>query len=104
MGIATVTAVLCFTAILTVIMQNALTIQGHVPAGASRALRALNVRKMCVSALALVRRQSLTIASISAASCYAGVILGCDALAFTAAFASLGFAWLADKYRKGGEK
>lgn len=70
----------------------------------SRALRAINVRKMCVSAIALVRRQSLTIASISAASCYAGVILGCDALAFTAAFASLGFAWLADKYRKGGEK
>jgi hypothetical protein len=68
----------------------------------SRALRAINVRKMCTSAISLARRKSLTLAAISAASCYAGVILGCDALAFTAAFASLGFLLVSDKCKKGG--
>lgn len=90
-------------------MQSTITM-GHAPAVASvrtfrsRALRAVNVRKMCARAVSLARRQSLTFAAISAASCYAGELLGCDIVAFTAAFASLGFAWLADKNRKGGER
>ena len=68
---------------------------------ASRALRAVNVRKMCVRAISLARRKSLTLAVISAAACYAGALLGSDPITFTAAFVALGFARLA--CRKGGE-
>ena len=77
---------------------------GHAPAvRASRALRAVNVRKMCARAVSLARRKSLTLAAISAASCYAGAILDCEIVAFTAAFASLAFLMVSDKNRKGGE-
>lgn len=81
---------------------NALTIQGHAPAvRASRALRAEDVRKMCARAISLARRKSVTLAAISAASCYAGALLGYDPITFTAAFVALGFVRLA--CRKGGE-
>ena len=83
-------------------MQNALSLQGHAPAiRASRALRAEDVRKMCVRAISLARRKSVTLAVISAASCYAGALLGYDPLTYTAAFVALGFVRLA--CRKGGE-
>lgn len=80
---------------------NALTLQGHAPA--SRALRATNLRKMCVRAISLARRKSLTLAVISAASCYAGALLGYDPLTYTAAFVALGFVRFADSTPKGGE-
>lgn len=75
---------------------------GHAPAvRASRALRAEDVRKMCVRAISLARRKSVTLAVISAASCYAGALLGYDTITFTAAFVALGFVRLA--CQKGGE-
>lgn len=78
---------------------------GHAPAvRASRALRAVNTRKMCVRAISLARRKSLTLAVISAAACYAGALLGYDPLTYTAAFVTLGFVRLADSTPKGGEK
>ncbi len=79
---------------------NALTLQGHAPA--SHSLRAVNVRKMCVRAISLARRKSVTLAVISAASCYAGALLGYDPLTYTAAFVALGFVRLADCGQKGG--
>lgn len=81
---------------------------GHAPAVASvrtfrsRALRAVNVRKMCARAVSLARRKSVTIAAISAIATYAGIIIECDPLTFSAAFAALGSLCLADKSRKGG--
>lgn len=85
-------------------MQNALSLQGQAPAvRASRALRAVNVRKMCARAISLARRKSVTLAVISAASCYAGALLGYDPLTYTAAFVALGFVRLADSGQKGGE-
>lgn len=85
-------------------MQNALTLQGYTPAvRASRALRALNVRKMCARAISLARRKSVTLAAISAATCYAGALLGYDPLTYTAAFVALGFVRLVASTQKGGE-
>lgn len=81
---------------------------GHAPAVASvrtfrsRAIRAINVRKMCARAISLARRKSVTLAVISAASCYAGALLGYDPLTYTAAFVALGFVRLADSAQKGG--
>gem|GEM_PF-5314107 len=89
------------------IMNQALSM-GHAPAVASgrtlrsRALRAVNVRKMCARAISLARRKSVTLAVISAASCYAGALLGYDPLTYTAAFVALGFVRLADSGQKGG--
>lgn len=85
------------------IMNQTITM-GHVPAvRAYRGLRAVNVRKMCARAISLARRKYLTIAAISAIATYAGVIIECDPLTFSAAFAALGSICLADKSRKGGE-
>lgn len=75
----------------------------QIEASASRALRTADVRKMCIRALALARRKSLTLAVISAASCYAGALLGYDPLSYTAAFVALGFVRFADSTPKGGE-
>lgn len=84
-------------------MQNALTLQGHAPAPrASRALRAVSVRKMCSRAISLARRKSLTLAVISAALSVAGIALGSDPLTYAAGFAALALVWLANK--EGGEK
>lgn len=75
---------------------------GHVPAvRASRALPALNVRKMCASAAALARRKSLTLAVISAAASYTGALVDSDPLTYAAAFAALAFVRLTTG--KGGE-
>lgn len=77
---------------------------GHAPAiRASRALRAFNVRKMCARAISLARRKSVTLAVISAASCYTGALFNCDSITYTAAFVTLGFVRLADSTPKGGE-
>lgn len=85
-------------------MQNALTLQGHAPAvRASRALRAVNVRKMCARAISLARRKSLTLAAISATLSVVGVALASNPLTYTAAFVALGFVRLADSGQKGGE-
>ena len=83
---------------------NALTLQGQAPAvRASRALRAVNVRKMCARAVSLARRKSVTLAVISAASCYAGALIECNPLTYAAAFTALGFVRLAGSAQKGGE-
>ena len=74
---------------------------GHAPR-ASRALRAVNVRKMCARAISLARRKSLTLAVISATISVIGIAIGSDPLTYVAGFAALGFVWLANK--KGGEK
>lgn len=85
------------------IMNQTITM-GNAPAvRASRALRAINVRKMCARAISLARRKSVTLAVISAASCYAGALLGYDPLTYTAAFVALGFVRLADSTPKGGD-
>lgn len=77
---------------------------GHAPAvRASRALRAVNVRKMCARAISLARRKSLTLAVISAAAVYAGVIIGSDPMTYAAALTALGFVNLADSTPEGGE-
>ena len=84
-------------------MNQALSL-GHAPAvRASRTLRAVNVREMCVRAISLARRKSVTLAVISAASCYAGALLDYDPLTYTAAFVALGFVRLAHCGQKGGE-
>lgn len=76
---------------------------GNAPAvRASRALRAINVRKMCARAISLARRKSVTLAVISAASCYAGALIECNPLTYAAAFTALGFVRLADSAQKGG--
>lgn len=77
---------------------------GHAPAvRASRALRAVNVRKMCARAISLARRKSLTLAAISATLSVVGVALASNPLTYSAAFVALGFVRLADSSPKGGE-
>lgn len=84
-------------------MQSTITM-GHAPAvRASRALRAINVRKMCARAISLARRQSTTLACVAAAVSYTGVLADCDILAYAAAFATLGFINLGLSDKKGGE-
>lgn len=83
-------------------MQSTITM-GHAPAvRASRALRAIDVREMCVRAISLARSKSVTIAAISAALSVAGVTLGSDPLTYSAALSALGFVRLADSGQKGG--
>lgn len=85
-------------------MQNTITM-GHAPAvRASRALRTVNVREMCVRALSLARRKSVTLAAISAATCYTGALLDYDPMTYTSAFVALGFVRLVASTQKGGEK
>lgn len=86
-------------------MQNALTLQGHAPAvRASRALRSVNVRKMCARAISLARRKSVTLAAISATLSVVGVALASNPLTYSAAFVALGFVRLADSSQEGGEE
>lgn len=78
---------------------------GHAPAvRASRALRPVNVRKMCSRAFALMRRKSVTLAAISALLSVIGIAFGSDPLTYVAGFAALGFVRLADSGQKGGDK
>ena len=82
---------------------------GHAPAVASgrtlrsRALRSVNVRKMCVRAVSLARRKSLTLAAISATLSVAGVAVASDPLTYSAALVALGAAYVATECQKGGE-
>lgn len=91
-------------------MQNALTLQGHAPSAVSvrtlrsRALRTMDVRKMCVRTLALVRRAALPAAVISALATYAGVLVGSDPLTYTAAFTALAAAGIANSPGRRPEK
>ena len=84
-------------------MNQALSL-GHAPAiRASRALCAIDVRKMCASAISLARRKSVTLAAISATLSVAGVVLASDPLTYSAAMAALGFVYIATEYQEGGE-
>lgn len=77
---------------------------GHAPAvRASRALRAVNVRKMCVRAISLARRKSVTLAAISATLSVVGVALASNPLTYSAAMAALGAAFVATECQEGGE-
>lgn len=78
---------------------------GNAPAvRASRALRAVNVRKMCARAISLARRKSVTLAAISAALSVAGVAIASNPLTYSAALSALGFVYIATEYQEGGEK
>lgn len=84
-------------------MNQALSL-GHAPAiRASRALRAIDVRKMCARAISLARRKSVTLAAISAVLSVAGVALASDPLTYSAAISALGFAYIATETQEGGE-
>lgn len=61
----------------------------------------VNVRSFVSNAWSFLKRHSVSLAVISTAAVYAGVILGSDPLTYAAAFATLGFVRLADT--KGGE-
>lgn len=77
---------------------------GHAPAvRASRALRAVSVRKMCVRAISLARRKSVTLAVISAVLSVIGIAIGSDPLTYAAGFTALGFVYVATECQKGGE-
>lgn len=78
---------------------------GHAPAvPSSRALRAVNVRKMCVRAISLARPKSVTLAAISATLSVAGVALASNPLTYSAALAAIGFVYIATEFQEGGEK
>lgn len=83
-------------------MQNALILLGPAPR-ASRALRTVNVREMCVRAISLARRKSVTLAVISAVLSVIGIALGSDPLTYAAGFTALGFVYVATECQKGGE-
>lgn len=84
-------------------MNQALSL-GHAPAvRASRALRAVNVRKMCARAISLARRKSVTLAAISATLSVAGVALASNPLTYSEAIVALGFVYIATEYQEGGE-
>ena len=84
-------------------MNQALSLS-HAPAvRASRALRAVNVRNLCVRAISLARRKSLTIAAISATLSVAGVALASNPLTYSAAMAALGAVYVATEHQEGGE-
>ncbi len=71
---------------------------------ASRALRPVNVRKMCTRAIALARRFSITLAIISAVISYAGILFDAEFITYSAATIALGSLCLADSTQKGGEE
>lgn len=78
---------------------------GHAPAvRAPRALRAVNVRKMCARAISLARRKSLTLAAISATLSVVGVALASNPLTYSAALVALGTAYVATECQEGGDK
>lgn len=104
MIVATVTAVFFINCYNHDSMQATITPGNSPSIRASRALRSVNVRRMCVRALALARRNPLTLAVISAIATYTGVLIGNDPLTYASAFVALGFICLADSSRKGGDK
>lgn len=78
---------------------------GNAPAiRASRALRAINVRKMCVRAILLARRKSITLLCLCAMLSFAGAVIESIALTYSAAFIALGLVNLELSSKKGGEK
>ena len=85
-------------------MQTTITKGNKPTVRASRALRLVNVRRMCVRALELARRKSLTLAVISTLAVFAGVILGNEPLICISALVAFGLLYLADNTKKGGEK
>ncbi|MGN0236778.1 MAG: hypothetical protein ACI4AK_01620 [Lepagella sp.] len=84
-------------------MNQTITMSQAPAVRASRALRAVNVRKMCVRAISLARRKSLTLAVMSVIALYVGISLDSLPVTLTAAFAAIGFLYLADHSKKGGE-
>lgn len=85
-------------------MNQTITMGNKPVVRASRALRPVNVRRMCVRALELARRKSLTLAVISTIAVFAGVILGIEPLICISALVAFGFLYLADNSKKGGTK
>lgn len=78
---------------------------GHAPAvRASRALRSVNVRKMCARAISLARRKSLTLAAISATLSVVGVAVASNPLTYSAALVAIGAAYVATECQEGGEE
>lgn len=78
---------------------------GYLPAvRASRALRAVNVRKMCARAISLARRFSMALAIIFTIISYVGILFGSEIVNCLAGAIALGFVCLADSTKKGGEK
>ena len=82
-------------------MNQTITMGNKPTVRASRALRPVNVRRMCVRALELARRKSLTLAVISTLAVFAGVILGNEPLICISALVAFGFLYLADNTKKG---
>ena len=77
---------------------------GHAPAlRASRALRSINVRRMCVRTLALARRFSLALAIIFTVISYVGILFGSEIFYCLTAVIALSFVCLADSTQKGGK-
>lgn len=77
---------------------------GHAPAvRASRALRSVNVRKMCARAISLARRKSVSLAAISATLSVVGVAVASNPLTYSAALVAIGAAYVATECQEGGE-
>lgn len=85
-------------------MQSTIT-PGYAPAiRASRALRTVNVRKMCARAVSLARRKSVTLLCLCAMLSFAGAVIESIALTYSAAFITLGLVNLELSDKKGGAK
>ena len=83
-------------------MQSTITLGNSPAIRASRALRAIDVRRMCVRAIALVRRFSLALASIFTIITYTGILFCTEVFHYLTATIALGFICLADSTQKGG--
>lgn len=85
-------------------MNQALSMGNSPAIRASRALRSINVWRMCLRAIALARRFSLTLAVIFSVVSYAGMLTGHEIFFCLTATVALCFVWLADSTKKGGEE
>lgn len=56
----------------------------------------LNIRSLCSYTWSFLTRHSVSLAVLSTAAVYAGVIIGSDPLTYASAFAALGFVRLAN--------
>lgn len=78
---------------------------GNAPAiRASRALRSINVWRMCLRALALARRFSLTLSIVFSIFSYVGILFDYKMFYSLTGAIALCFVWLADSTKKGGDE
>lgn len=78
--------------------------KGNLPfVGSSRALRIESVRNLCAGAVALISRKSLTLAVMSVVALYVGISIDSLPVIFTVALAAIGFLYIAEHTKKGGE-